>query len=132
MNRNSILSLTFLFFIVVTACTSDRQAEADTQKQLEGKWELKEAFRNGKVAESLDDLYFEFYDDGQMRTNILGSSGLFPYEIDGVNIVQDGGEDGLDVSYEIKSQSDTLLVLATVLRRYNFEFKLSRAQVPQE
>ena len=93
--------------------------------QLIGKWEIVEAYRNGNLAESLDDLFFEFYEDGKMRTNILGSSSQSDYEIDGQKILQ-GGDDGVEVDYQIEEVSDSTLVLTTALRRYNFSFSLRR------
>ena len=116
-----------LLFLLGFACTSDSDEAKQMQEQLIGKWELIEAYRNGSLAESLDDLFFEFYGDGKMRTNISGSTQQSEYQLDGQVILQSAGDDGMELSYEITNISDSTLTLNTNLRRYQFKFELGKA-----
>ena len=125
MKLNQARYIFFLALVILVACKSSNEDEEKLRNQLIGKWEIAEAYRNGNLAESLDDLFFEFFEDGKMRTNILGSSSQSDYEIDGQNVLQ-GGEDGVEVNYQIEEVSDSTLVLSTVLRRYDFSFSLKR------
>ncbi|MEL6276522.1 MAG: hypothetical protein AAFU03_15600, partial [Bacteroidota bacterium] len=47
------------------ACTSD---DTDQGPSLVGRWEIESAQRNGRPTESLDELYFEFTDQGGFST----------------------------------------------------------------
>lgn len=117
-----LTSLTF-------ACSSDGQMDEETRNQLVGKWEIKEAYRNGSLAESLEDLFFEFDENGQLSTNILGATTQTDYLFQGESIVQSAGDNGVEVSYDVENITDTSLVLTTVLRRYNFKFDLRKSKV---
>lgn len=108
------------------ACTSDAKLDKASKNKVIGKWEIKEAFRNGKLTESLDNLFFEFYEDGQMRTNILGANIQANYDFSNGKIKQEAGEEGVELEYLVEIVTDTSLVLTTVLRRYNFKFDLQR------
>lgn len=126
--KNSQLQLLCLITLssISFACTSDAKLDKASKSKVIGKWEIKEAFRNGKRTESLDNLYFEFYEDGQMRTNILGASIQATYDLSGGKIKQEAGDEGAELEYIVEIVTDTSLVLSTVLRRYNFKFDLQR------
>lgn len=109
------------------SCSKDSDEADQLQEQLIGKWEVIEAYRNGNLAESLDDLFFEFYGDGHMRTNISGTTQKAEYHIEGEIIQQKAGEDGLELEYAINGISDSTLSLSTDLRRYQFKFELGKA-----
>lgn len=114
------------------ACSRDGKIDETTKNQLIGKWEIKEAYRNGSLAESLEDLYFEFDESGQMSTNILGATTKTDYLFEGDSIVQSAGENGIEVTYNVEGITDTSLVLLTVLRRYNFKFDLRKSTGAEE
>ena len=106
---------------LVSCGGSTQKNEADL---LLGKWVLQEALRNGKPTESLDELYFEFYEDGQMNTNLAGEDQTGVYELEGGVIRQ--RETGMDVDYQLLELSDSALVLSTQLRDFSFRFTLRR------
>lgn len=126
--KNSRIQLLCLITLssISFACTSDAKLDKASKNKVIGKWEIKEAFRNGKRTESLDNLFFEFYEDGQMRTNILGASIQSNYNISGGKIKQEAGDEGVELEYIVEIVTDTSLILSTVLRRYNFKFDLQR------
>lgn len=126
--KNSRIQLLFLLTLssFSFACTSDAKLDKKSQNKVIGKWEIKEAFRNGKLTESLDDLFFEFYEDGQMRTNILGAGMQANYDFSNGKIKQEAGDNGIELEYLVETVTDTSLILSTVLRRYDFKFNLQR------
>lgn len=126
--KNSRLQLLCLIMLTSLsfACSSDAKLNKEAKNKVIGKWEIKEAFRNGRLTESLDNLYFEFYEDGQMRTNILGASIQSNYDFSGGKIKQEAGDEGVELEYLVEAVTDTSLILSTVLRRYNFKFDLQR------
>lgn len=93
-----------------------------------GRWDLREATRNGKPTTSLDELYFEFYADGTIRTNFSGATESAQYRLEENRIIQ--RESSLDTEYEIESINDSLMVMTTALERndinYKFRFILGR------
>lgn len=126
------LLLLFSMLFSLTACGSESAADPTGQNQLIGKWELQEAYRNGSPAASLEDLFFEFEETGQMSTNILGATAQSDYHFDGQKIVQAAGESGMEVAYEVEGITDTSLVLRTSLRRYDFKFDLRKIKASME
>jgi uncharacterized lipoprotein YehR (DUF1307 family) len=130
--RKQLLLALALPFFLLTACGPESEFDAETQNQLLGRWNLKEAYRNGSQAESLENLFFEFTESGEMRTNILGATTQTDYLFEGDKIVQTAGDNGMEVAYSVESISDTSLVLTTTLRRYNFKFDLRRGVAQME
>jgi uncharacterized lipoprotein YehR (DUF1307 family) len=130
--RKQLLLALALPFFLLTACGPESEFDTETQNQLLGRWDLKEAYRNGSQAESLENLFFEFTESGEMRTNILGATTQTDYLFEGDKIVQTAGDNGMEVAYTVESISDTSLVLTTTLRRYNFKFDLRRGVAQME
>lgn len=120
-----ILGTLFLFLI---ACDSDSSVK-DQKDLLVGHWDLVEAQKNGKLAESLAGTYFEFTSDGKMSTNLPlkgGKDSTFDIK-EGVifqTIVND-----LQVKYAIEELTETSLKLATKLRGYDFKFAMEKKEV---
>lgn len=124
-----VLSLTLLFLL---GCGPQSSIDKAQRNQLIGRWELQKAYRNGEQAASLEDLYFEFSEEGTMRTNILGSSIQADYLFEGEQIVQSAGDNGLEVAYKLEEISDSSLILTTTLRQFNFKFELRRNTQEEE
>ncbi len=120
------LTIIFLltFFSFFQACGPEEAPDTKPTEIL-GRWELRDATRNGRPTESLVDLYFEFFLDGKMNTNIGGATESASYEIQDNEIRQT--ESQFEVNYEIRELSDSVLVLATELRGYAFRFTMSKA-----
>jgi hypothetical protein len=111
-----------LFSVGIYSCTNEPKI---AQSDLLGRWEIEEAYRNEKNAEDMQGLFFEFFGDGKMLTNMSSSTAEAQFELKKQTILQRGGE--MDADYQIASLTDTSMVLETVLRDYNFRFVLKKS-----
>lgn len=115
-----------LFFSLVSigfnACKHEPKIE---QADLLGRWELQEGFRNEQKSEDLAGLFFEFFGDGKMLTNMSGTTAEAEYELKKQTLLQRGSD--MDADYQIATLSDTSLVLETTLRETNFRFVLGKS-----
>lgn len=105
----------------IAACATEDPKDK-LMNQLNGRWEIQEASRNGRITESLDKLYFDFGSGGALATNLSGATEKGTYEIKASQILQRGMQ--IDVTYDIASISDSLLVLTAEIRNNNFKFEL--------
>ena len=123
MKYKSVIGFTTLIFsfLFLLGCKSE---SVDNTDQLIGRWDIREAKRNGQATESLDQLYFEFFQDGNMKTNILGADEEATYELDDNTIRQ--RESQLPIDYTIESISDTTLIMNATINRFNFRFQLGK------
>lgn len=103
------------------SCNNDDIQNTDL---LLGRWDIREALRSGRPTESLDNLFFEFFEEGKMRTNITGSTVDGSYEIDGDQLKQRGGP--LETNYTIQALTDTALVLTALINKLDFRLEFSR------
>lgn len=116
--QNALLVLgLFLTF----ACGEDDIQNTDL---ILGRWDIQEALRSGRPTESLDQLFFEFFEEGKMRTNITGSVTDGSYEIDGGQLLQRGVP--LETDYTIQTLTDSVLVLTAAINRYDFRLQFTR------
>ncbi|MCB0548618.1 MAG: lipocalin family protein [Phaeodactylibacter sp.] len=127
MNLRSFFQSALLLSIVLLPVACGNEPEGQ-QELLLGRWELRQATRNGSPTESLSELYFVFNADGSMNTNlpVPGMSEETKYKLDGRNIYQ--YSDGLpdELSYFIDEISDSTLVLSTEIRNFRFNFVLEK------
>jgi hypothetical protein len=121
------LLLSIALLLLTVSCGEEPQ---NIQELLPGRWELKQATRNGELTRSLADLYYEFDDKGTMRTNLPVAKGESTYQISGQSIEQD--QEGNVIAYTVASITDSTLVLQTELRDTPFQFDLIRATGNQE
>lgn len=117
---------TLLLIAFLAGC---KQEPAEDPQDLIGYWEIQEAYRNSQQTESLDELFFEFFEDGTMRTNISGIPTDAVYEVKGNTVQQ--RETDMEVDYTIQEATDSILILSTTIRDFNFRFAL-RKRIPQE
>ncbi|MEM9917006.1 MAG: hypothetical protein AAF990_02855 [Bacteroidota bacterium] len=101
----------------------ERPSVAISADQLQGYWEVLAAKRNGKNTESLDDAYFQFQEDGQMETNIMGEPMIEAFTLEGAKITQAGAQELL---YMVERFEDSLMVLSTDISSYHFQFQLKK------
>jgi len=123
---NRILSLVLITFTLWTCASEEKEIE---KNNLLGRWEIQEARRNGRPTESLDNLYFEFFEDGKMVTNLSGSQESAVYEVNDDIITQRQSQ--FDVDYQIRNLTDSTLELAAQIRDFNFSFSLSKARLEE-
>ncbi|NUN99628.1 MAG: hypothetical protein HUU01_03320 [Saprospiraceae bacterium] len=127
MKRSIQLSFAFCTFLVVAAGISSCKSEDQINyaEKILGRWDIREAKRNGDVTESLAGLYFEFQADGAMRTNLSATEETAAYEVRDNKILQRQSQ--IEADYTIEEISDSTMILTTTLRSYNFRFSLTKA-----
>jgi len=120
------LHSTLLLAVFLTSATSCKKDSDATAKMLMGRWELQEGFRNGQPSESLAGLFFEFGVEGKMSTNLplMELSSKSTFSADPEKIIQRQGE--TEVEYQIETLSDSVLIVNTKLRNYDFRFVLKK------
>lgn len=123
MKYKSVFGLTTLFFSILflLGCEGD---SLDNKDLLIGRWDIREAKRNGQATESLDQLYFEFFQDGNMKTNILGADEDATYELKEKTIRQRDSQ--MPIDYTVETISDTSLIMSATINRFNFRFQLGK------
>jgi len=123
MKYKSVIGLTTLFFSIFFLFGCEGES-VDNSDLLIGRWDIREAKRNGQATESLDQLYFEFFQDGNMKTNILGADEDATYELKDNTIRQ--RESQMPIDYTVETISDTSLIMSATINRFNFRFQLGK------
>ncbi|MFQ5447545.1 MAG: hypothetical protein ACE5FF_11480 [Saprospiraceae bacterium] len=120
----------FLAATVLFSCQNGGKAPAFDASQLIGRWELTKAWRNYRPTETLTDTYYEFLENGTMKTNLTLNSDTseYPFRISGFDIIQKSKPD--EVVFTVEDINDSLLTMSMVLR--NFPFKLVLKKVEEE
>jgi len=127
MKRSKIhQAILFICLFCVIACTETPQKE-NTQEYLIGRWDIQEASRNDRPTESLDQLYFEFFEDGSMNSNLTGSTQESKYTLEGMLVKQTGSP--MDSDYAIEEISDSTLTMNTNIRGQIFRFRFLKQQL---
>ena len=120
------VAISILFALSISACGNNEQFSQNT---LLGSWEVANATRDGRRAPSVEGLYFTFFEDGTLQTNIASSAETAMYKIDGMIIQQ--RESRFEIDYTIEELSDSSLVLTTELRNAFFRFFLRKAEIEE-
>ena len=89
---------------------------------LSHRWLLDKGFRNEKETDSLAGLYFDFNTSGEVTTNLNGQDERLTYKLDGEDIIEIAGTEG--VFLNIIELSETKLILQTDIQGYMFKFVL--------
>lgn len=118
----STLGLVVLFSFAFSSCGNDN---AVLLTELSGRWEITEAFRNGKATDTMEGMFFEFTEDGQLTTNMTGAEETYQYELDGDQIEQREGT--IETDYTIESLESNQLVLTMTLSGKPFRLILEQA-----
>ena len=110
------------FFIATTmavilhqSCSSEKIQTQD----LDGKWLVIEAQRNGKMTTTLEEGFFQFQEDSIFSTNIFSVEMDFTYQLteDGF---QQRGE--IDLDYIIEALRPDTLIVTSEIRNNSFRF----------
>jgi len=120
MGNNAFL-FTVVLLTLLVGCKTDESAEVSYE--LEGNWEIHEAFRNDEVTTTLEDGYFKFV-DSTMETNILGSPIVGSFSLEGSAFSHNSS---LPAKYSISKYSQNSMELETKIRGFEFLFKLTKA-----
>lgn len=118
--RKAVYGYLLLFFAISVSCK--RNEPLEEVYELEGKWEIYEAYRNNELTNTLEDGYFLF-SDSTMETNILGSPISGAYKLSKTSFSHDSS---LPAEYQIISYSNDTLEVDTEIRNYRFKFRLHR------
>ncbi|HHM21036.1 MAG TPA: hypothetical protein ENJ20_03335 [Bacteroidetes bacterium] len=123
LNKLSLLLLAVLLFS--SACKDETKRPSFDKDLLYGRWDLSQAWRSNRPIETLDDLFYEFYKNGKMRTNFTldMTPGEFDYSFDGQVIEQKGGG---DLVYMVDSLGHDKLIMTTVFSNYPFRLALDK------
>lgn len=125
MKLKRLLQTTLLFAIIAAFSTSCEPEPENAEEHIFGRWEIINATRNGRVAQTLSDLFYVFNPDGTMQTNLPLGKPESEFQINGSIIEQDLGE--TTVTYQIESISDSLMTLTTEMRDTRFRFNFRKA-----
>ena len=113
------ISIIFSSFILLfSSCNSSDKLNS----KLQGKWNLKDAYRNGRKTSTMENVYFRFWNKDSIETNIPISEKLIysSYLIEGNDILLSSDLEKFNVN---KISSDTLQ-LRTTISNYLFSFLL--------
>lgn len=114
----------FIFLLLITSCNEDK-SQFDSS-DLEGKWTVVSASRNGKATRTFSNAYFIFSSDQSLETNFSGDLIQAAYELKDGTIIQQGDP---VVRYDLANWADTSVTLRFQIQEFNFEFVLGREEV---
>lgn len=122
LNRLILLSAIFLTLI---GCTDEPQLPSYKAELLYGRWELTDAWRRNKKTEMLIGTYYEFNQQGFMRTNFPSDmeSKNHPYEFDGRTITLKE-KDGF--IYSVDTLTNSTLIFSTTYSKFPFKLAFSK------
>jgi hypothetical protein len=129
MRSNRFLLMPAFFLLLFAACKSDPKTPEFAQSMLTGRWEIDKAWRNGKQTETLTGTYYEFGENGEMRTNLTPTlvEDEFSYEYSD-NVIEQKSEP--PVTYTIENLTDSLLVFSMKINNFPFRLQLKKAMPP--
>ena len=104
----------------ITGCSGDRIKYED----LSGRWDILEAERNGRVTQTLQNVYFEFSPDQKMTTNIFGKENTFEIDYDYPEILT--GDDEFKELNIVRLVGDTLEI-NTRIGDFRYDFNLLKS-----
>lgn len=116
----SLLGVAFLLAITLASCVTTSEEQIESADIL-GQWTLKEAFRENKPTSTLESVYFNFDENGQVATNfnLEGEEQSLTYEVNDGEI-QMKGANNLYIKARKNEKGD--LEFKTTLM--DFDFKL--------
>jgi hypothetical protein len=125
MIRTPALSRVALFFSLFYLASCQPSAP-EVDPRLLGKWQLLEGWRNNRQSPSLENIFFEFFPDNNMRSNFNfnGSSEAATFQLKENILKQSNGE--MELDYTVESLSDSILILSTTLMDADFRLLLKK------
>ena len=101
-----IFSLLVLSSFLLFSCSNEKIGE-----KLEGKWNIENAFRNGRKTSTLEQTYFIFQNSDILETNLLGSKVNSNYSLKKNVIISDNNLPEIIVK---KIENDSLIFEFTI------------------
>ena len=128
MSMKNVIPIFGVLFLSLVSCENEPNNDGPTfdENQIVGRWELVEAFRNGKKTEMLTDAFYEFEKDGNLSTNFPPSVNelSLTYAFDGQKVETKGAE---ELVFEVENLTDSTLTLSMVVQKFPFKLILERA-----
>ncbi len=129
MNTLKYLTISLLSVLLVfTACTSDgsetKKDKTITTDDLNGRWDLSEAVRDGQKTASLEGTYMEFGGNDQLSCNFNETGD----DVESSFILKDNTLTHNEQNYKIESFSDSELVVSTKLMDFDFKLTFNKAE----
>lgn len=114
------------------SCSEDPKhpAKANYDKnELIGRWELVKGFRNGKETETLTGTFYEFLEEGKLRTNLTPTTmeQTFDYKFSDNTIDQRGD---VPITYTVDTLATDFLALSMVINNFPFMLHLKKVIPP--
>jgi hypothetical protein len=127
-------SIFFLaFFLSWIACKNDSPKAPPFDKALlHGRWEIAEAWRNAKPTETLVGTFYEFGNNGKMKTNLTETMMEEEFEYDLKNNVISQASKPEETLYQIEALSDSSLTLSTSIRNIPFRLRFFKTLPPTD
>ena len=125
-NTLSLFALLTISFLC--SCTGGSTSGDDTGikvEQLNGSWLVTKAIRDGQATETLDGLFFQFSNAGQMTTNLLGSNMESPFELSGNKILQKSTP---PLEFTIDKVDAKELVISKLIQEMDFKLTLEKGE----
>ncbi len=125
LNALTLITLFSAAFIFLQSCATE-SAQDLSSSDIQGKWVLKEAFRGGKETQTLSGVYFEFTEDGKVKTNFNRESQdqILDYEVKEGKISMKGAS---NLNGVLNKDTEGLLTLNTSLADFKFKLILEPA-----
>ena len=122
----SVLAIIGLF----SSCRGDSTAVKSSDvpvevSAIEGDWEIKEAYKNGKKSKLLDNGKINISPEGTFTTNILGDPKAYPFEFKGRTIKVSNPK---TTKYLVSEVTPDTLKLSTKLKTFEFKLIATRIQ----
>ncbi len=127
MSKLFIQVFVLLSFILVLSCKNDKVEK--NFLNVEGRWEMYEAYRNDVETNTLEDGYFLFQ-DSILETNIIGSPITGPFSVGDKSFTH---KSDLPVTYDVAYFNNDTLHLTTLIQGFKFDFMLHKVMdtIPQ-
>lgn len=118
-----LFTLGLFFVVLLTACGNDGDFQLS---DLTGRWDIREAYRDGKATDTMIGMYYEFSEDGKLKTNMTGADEEYQFELSGDEIRQREGT--IETDYKIESLLDKELIITTTLQGKYFRIVLDQSE----
>lgn len=117
------ISILLVIVLLFSTCGNENTVEPS---DLVGRWEITQAMRSGKMTTTMDQMFFDFKEGGELITNMAGQEETYQYALENNTIVQREGI--IEADYEILHFATDSLVLRSTIRRQLFELTLRQIQ----
>lgn len=109
-----------LCILLTTACKKEPKVKIG---DLNGKWLIDSAERDGKSTKSLQKGYFQFLENQSMHSNVMNTTDTLSYSVEGNKIIIEN----LDYKFLILHFANDSLSLRTRINKSNYKMNLLKS-----